>query len=78
MNIKVFSVIVRTNEKRYIKWHQTSKCQCRLDASVYNIKKYGMKINGDVNTKKLLTKEHVIKDLIRILAIVNVNVINNV
>ena len=37
-----------------------------------------MKINGDVNTKKLLTKEHVIKDLNRILAIVNVNVINNV
>ena len=37
-----------------------------------------MKINGDVNTKKLFTKEHVIKDLIRILAIVNVNVINNV
>ena len=39
MNVKVFSVIVRTNETKYIKWHQTSKCQCRLDASVYNIKK---------------------------------------
>ena len=56
MNVEVFSVIVRTNEKRYIKWHQTSKCQCRLDASVYNIKKYGMKINGDVNNKEVIDK----------------------
>ena len=24
----------RTNEKRYIEWHETCKCKCRLDASV--------------------------------------------
>ena len=29
----------RTNETRHIKWHETCKCKCRLDASVCNIKK---------------------------------------
>ena len=42
------------------------------------INKDEMKINEDVNAKNLLTKEYVIKNLIRILAIVNVNVINHV
>ena len=37
-----------------------------------------MKINADVNAKNWLTKEYVIKNLIRILAVVNVNVINHV
>ena len=29
----------RTNETRDIKWHETCKCKCRLDASVFNYKK---------------------------------------
>ena len=28
----------RTNETRHIKWHETCKCECRLDASVCNNK----------------------------------------
>ena len=28
----------RTNETRYIKWHETCKYECRLDASVCNNK----------------------------------------
>ena len=28
----------RTNEIRHIKWHETSKYRCRLDASVCNNK----------------------------------------
>ena len=28
----------RTNETRYIKWHETCKCKCRLDASFCNNK----------------------------------------
>ena len=28
----------RTNEKRHIKWHEMSKCKCRLDASICNDK----------------------------------------
>ena len=28
----------RTNKTRYIKWHETCKCKCRLDASACNNK----------------------------------------
>ena len=38
MNIKVFNLISRTNETRYIKWRETCKCKCRLDTSVSNNK----------------------------------------
>ena len=38
MNIKVFNQISRTNETRYVSWHETCKYKCRLDASVYNKK----------------------------------------
>ena len=36
INIKVFNLMSRTNEARHIKWHETCKCKCRLDASVCN------------------------------------------
>ena len=38
MNIKVFNLMSRTNETRHVKWHETCKCKCRLDASVCNNK----------------------------------------
>ena len=38
LNVKVFSLMSRTNETRHIKWHETCKCKCRLDASVCNNK----------------------------------------
>ena len=38
----------------------------------------GININADVNVKNWLTKEYVIKDLLRTLVIVNVNVVNDV
>ena len=39
MNVKAFNLISRTSETRYIKWHATCKCKCRLDASVCNNKR---------------------------------------
>ena len=36
LNVKVSNLISRTNETRHIKWHETCKCKCRLDASVCN------------------------------------------
>ena len=42
------------------------------------INKDGMKINADANAKKWLAKKYVIKDLIWIIAVVNVNPINHV
>ena len=29
----------KTNEATHIEWHETCKCKCRLDASVYDNKK---------------------------------------
>ena len=36
LNVKVFNLTSRTNETRHIKWHETCKCICRLDAIVCN------------------------------------------
>ena len=38
INIKVFNLIWRSNETRYISWPETCKCKCRIDASVCNEK----------------------------------------
>ena len=39
----------RTDETRQIKWHETCKCECRLDASVLIINNVGVMINIDAN-----------------------------
>ena len=38
LNVKVFNLMLRTNETRHIECHETCKCKCRLDASVCNNK----------------------------------------
>ena len=38
LNAKVFNRMSRTNETRYIEWHETCECKCILDASVCNNK----------------------------------------
>ena len=40
MNVKIFNLMSRTNEARHIKWYETCKCKCRLDASVCNNKQH--------------------------------------
>ena len=44
LNVKVFNLMSRTNETRRIRWHETCKCKCRLDASLCNNKQ---RWNGD-------------------------------
>ena len=34
INVKVFNLMSITNETRYIGWHETYRCKCRLDAIV--------------------------------------------
>ena len=34
LNVKVFSLMSRTNETRFIEWHEKCKCACRLHAIV--------------------------------------------
>ena len=41
----------RTNGTRYIEWHETFKCKCRLVASVCKNKQRWNMINADVNVK---------------------------
>ena len=36
LNVKVFNLMSRTNETKNIKWHETCKFECRLDAIVCN------------------------------------------
>ena len=38
LNVKVFNIMSRTNETIRIKWLETCKCKCRLDAGVCNNK----------------------------------------
>ena len=38
MKIKASNLMPRTNETRYIEWHKTFKCKCRLDPCVFNNK----------------------------------------
>ena len=34
LNVKVFNLMSRANETRFIKWHEKCKCKCRLDAVI--------------------------------------------
>ena len=36
INVKVLNLVSRTNETRYIEFHKTCKCKCRLEGSVCN------------------------------------------
>ena len=38
LNVKLFNLMSRTNETRFIKWHETCKCVCRLDGIICNSK----------------------------------------
>ena len=38
LNINIFNLMSKTNKTRHIKWHETCKCECRLDAIVCNNK----------------------------------------
>ena len=38
INVVVFNLMLWTNETRHIKWHETCKYKCRLDANVCNNK----------------------------------------
>ena len=36
LNVKVFNLISRANEARFIKWHEKCKCKCKLDTIICN------------------------------------------
>ena len=76
INIKTLSLMSRTNETRHVSWHKTCAWKCRLDASICNDRQCWITINSGVNVKNSFIMVSVMMDLFRILACVNVNVIN--
>ena len=56
LNVKVFNLMSRTNETRHIKWHETCKCKCRLDANVCNNKQRWNNDKCRCECKKLIDK----------------------
>ena len=56
LNVKVFNLMSRTNEARHIKWHETRKCICRLDAIVCNNKQSWNNDKSRYECKELIDK----------------------
>ena len=56
LNVKVFNLMSRTNETRFIKWHEKCKCKCRLDAIVCNNKQHWNKNKCRCECKELIDK----------------------
>ena len=46
----------RTDERRHIKWHETCKCKCRLDAIVFNNKQRWNNDKCQCECKELIDK----------------------
>ena len=78
LNVKVFTLMSRTNETKNIKWHETCKCECRLDAIACSNKQRWNNDKFRCECKELIDKGICNKGYIGILVIVNVNVINHV
>ena len=38
LNVKVSNLVSGTNESRCVEWHETCKCKCRFNSSVFNNK----------------------------------------
>ena len=56
INVKVLNLISRTYDLRHIKWHETCKCKCRLDASACNNKQRWNKDKCRYECKELIEK----------------------
>ena len=56
LNVKVFDLMSRTNETRYVEWHETCKCECKFGANVYNNKQRWNKNKCRCECKELIDK----------------------
>ena len=56
LNVKVFNLMSRTIETRFIKGHEKCKCKCRLDAIVCNNKQRWNKNKFRRGCKELTVK----------------------
>ena len=56
LNVKVVNLMSRTNETRFVKWHETCKCICRLDGIICNTKQQWNKNKCMCECKELIDK----------------------
>ena len=56
LNVKVFNLMSRTNETRFIKWHEKYKCECRFNAIICNNKQRWNKNKCRCECKELIDK----------------------
>ena len=56
LNVRVFNLMSRTNEKRHMKWHETCKCISRLDKIIFNSKQRWNEDKCRCNCKELIDK----------------------
>ena len=63
-NVKVFNLMSRTNETRYIKWHETCKCECKFGKKNFNNKQRWNKNKCRCECKELIDKRVCDKDFI--------------
>ena len=75
LNIKVFNLMARTNETRYMKCVSVNVDKMQVFVIINNVERM---INAGLNVKNWLIKVYMMKDLFGILVTVNVNVINRV
>ena len=64
INAKAFDLTSRTNETRYMGWHEACRCKCRLNASVCNNKNRQNKGKRRRECKELIDKGSSDKGLI--------------
>ena len=57
LNVRVFNLMSRANETRYIKWHETCKCICRLDKIICNSKQRWNEDKCKCECKELIDKD---------------------
>ena len=56
INVKVFNLMLRANERRHIEWYETCKCKCRLDANICNNKQRQNKGKRGCEYKEMIDK----------------------
>ena len=56
LNVKVFNLMLRTNETRFIEWHETCKCGYKLGENYCNNKQRWNKNKCRWECKKLIDK----------------------
>ena len=54
LNVKVFNLMSRTNETKFIEWHEKCKCICRLAAIICNNKQKWNKYKCRCECKELI------------------------